>query len=128
MTETTALPAVRSRTLRVLSIGAVAVLVPTALTVAARLIGFEWGPFAWLVALTPWALVGVAVAAICAGLARSWRLAAASALLAVPLLWWQAPLWSSEAPARGEPALTVASVSMTFGRASATDVVALVEE
>ncbi|WP_062076965.1 endonuclease/exonuclease/phosphatase family protein [Demequina globuliformis] len=99
----------------------------TALTVLARATGFEWGPFAWLVALTPWALVGIAACVALAAGARSWRLAAVAAVIAVPLTWWQLPVWTADAPRESASTLTVASVSLTFGRADAHEVVALVK-
>lgn len=88
----------------------------------------ESGPLALVVALTPWALAAVAVGLIAAALARSIALAAAAAPLGVSIGIAIAPMWSSDSLPDAPHALTVASVSMTFGRADADAVVALVHD
>ncbi|WP_297082336.1 endonuclease/exonuclease/phosphatase family protein [uncultured Demequina sp.] len=104
------------------------VFAPTLAVVAARELGFEAGPFAVLVALTPWALAGFAASLVCAAAGRSALLAGVSVLACVPVVFTMAPVWSSETLPGGPHALTVASVSMTFGEAEAEQVVALVRD
>ncbi|WP_144018922.1 endonuclease/exonuclease/phosphatase family protein [Demequina sp. NBRC 110056] len=103
-------------------------VVPAATAVAARAAGFERGPFALLVALSPWALVVGAIALALAVIGRSAALGLVAVVTAVPVVLWNAPLWTSVAAPEEDPALTVASVSLTFGRADADEVVALVRE
>jgi len=104
------------------------VFAPTLAVVAARELGFEAGPFALLVALTPWALAGFALSLVLAGLGRSALLAGVSVLACIPVVFSIAPVWTSETLPGGPHAMTVASVSMTLGEADADEVVALVRD
>ncbi|WP_084038601.1 endonuclease/exonuclease/phosphatase family protein [Demequina sp. NBRC 110053] len=103
-------------------------IAPAAFAVVARAASLEAGPLALLVALAPWALLGAAVAVVLAVVGRSAVLAAAAVIVAMPVVLWNAPLWTSGAVPAGPRALTVATVSMTFGQADPHAVVALVRD
>ncbi|MDN4480799.1 endonuclease/exonuclease/phosphatase family protein [Demequina muriae] len=118
-------PSALRRTMRAL---AAIALVGVAVPVAARLLGWEPGPVAILVALMPWVTLAAAVPLVLAALARAWWLLAASAVVASSCVVWMVPLYvGAPAPPAGEE-FTVASVSMTFGGADATEVVQLVRD
>ena len=104
----------------VVSLGAVAI------AVAARVAEQEAGPLALVVALMPWVLALSFVPLLFLLLARSgWLATVAFAMIALNV-WWQAPLFTSDAG--GAPVLRVASVNSTFGKVDAASVVALVKE
>jgi endonuclease/exonuclease/phosphatase (EEP) superfamily protein YafD len=122
--HTVGMPRGRARTV-VFWIG-VASLIPLVVVMAARAWGIENGPLAALVSLTPWLVLASLLPLTLALLARSWVLAAVAGVLAAVCVSWQVPLFTGRGD--GEPALTVASVNMRFGDASAADVVALVRQ
>ena len=93
----------------------------------ARATGWEAGPLAFLVALTPWMTLALVVPLVLGAVSRAWALVVASLVLAGAGVAWQAPLLTA-ADASGEHALTVASVNLTYGEAAADEVVALVRE
>ncbi|MFV0286305.1 MAG: endonuclease/exonuclease/phosphatase family protein [Demequina sp.] len=102
-------------------------LLPGVVTLGARLTGFEAGPLAIAVAVTPWVLLSVAVPLAGAFLTRDRWLGAASGLVLVVGVATQVPLMTAT-PTQGEPVLTVASVNATFGAVDAAAVTALVRD
>lgn len=108
---------------------AVLALVAVSIPVLARLTGIEAGPLAILVALMPWVTLACLIPLALALAARAWAVAGIAAGVLALCVAWQAPLFSAGAGATAEDAaLTVASVSATFGRVDADAVVALVRE
>lgn len=110
-----------------LALAAIAALAVAAAVTAARLFGLEWGPLAYVIALTPWFALVAAMALVLAIVARSWWVVGAAVLVVAVHGWWLAPLFTSEA-AHGEPALTVATVNASYGDADGAQIVALVTE
>lgn len=106
---------------------ALVTVIAVAVPASARLIGWEAGPLAWLVAVLPWFTLACVVPAALALLARSWTLAAASVAVAALGLVWLAPLYVAE-DSPGESTLTVATSNLLFGQADADAVVAMVRE
>ena len=109
-------------------------LAAIAIVILARLTGWEAGALAILVSLTPWLAFAALVPLALAALGRSWPLAAgALAALALTVVW-TVPLFVADGDATrapegdAAPALTVASVSATFGGVDADAVVALVRD
>ncbi|WP_156160910.1 endonuclease/exonuclease/phosphatase family protein [Demequina maris] len=100
-----------------------ALLVPVVL----RLTGFERGPFAYVVPLVPWVVLGALVPAVLAALGRAWVLLGASVATAALCAAWVAPLFVAT-PASGDVELTVASVNLRAGAGDPEAVVRLVRE
>jgi len=106
---------------------ALLVLIALAVPMLARLIGFESGVFAALVAFVPLFTVALLVPAAVFLVIRSWWPAVASlAVMALGVIWL-VPLFTA-ADAEGETALTVAAVNVKFGQADADQVVALARD
>lgn len=101
----------------------IAVLIP----VLARLVGFEAGPLAILVALMPWVTLASLLPVLLAVVARRRWLVAASAAVAVMCVAWTVPMFTSQPALNGE-VLRVATINLTFGGADADAVVRLVRE
>lgn len=122
---TTAAPPSRSRRVwtALAGIALIAVLVP----VVARLVGFEAGPLAILVALMPWVTLACLVPIVLALVARAWWLVAASAAALTLCVSWAVPMFTTQ-QAGGDEALRVASINLTFGGADAEQVVRLVRD
>lgn len=99
-------------------------LAAVAMPALARLLGWEAGPLAYVLALMPWVAVASLVPLALALLARAWRLAILAAAVASLCWWWQAPLLTTDAVAVDD-ALRVATLNLTFGRAEAAAVVEL---
>ncbi len=100
-------------------------LIAVAVAVAARLFQQEAGPLAIVVAFMPWVLIACFVPIVFGLLARAgWLSMAAFALLAL-VIWWQAPLFTTDGG--GPPVLRVASVNATFGEVDPQAVVDLVK-
>ncbi len=110
--------------MRVLSFIALA---GVAVPVACRLVGWEAGPLAIVLALMPWVTLAAAVPLILAALSRAWWLVGASAGIAALCVSWVVPLYIAESAPSAGGELTVASINMTFGRADADAVVRLVD-
>jgi endonuclease/exonuclease/phosphatase (EEP) superfamily protein YafD len=116
----------RSRWRGVVRVLAAVALIALAIPVAARLFGIEEGPLAILVALMPWVTAACAIPVLLALLARAWILLAASAAVMALCVAWAVPMFTSQ-DAYGDDVVNVATVNLTFGRADADAVVALVE-
>lgn len=117
----------RTRSRTVLTALAVLLLAAVALPAIARLLGWEAGLLAYLLALMPWVALAALVPVALALAARAWPLAAAGAALAALCWWWQVPLLTSSPPV-ADDALHIATLNVTFGAASAEEVVALVAD
>lgn len=104
-------------------VGLVAVCVP----VAARLAGWESGPLAWLVALTPWVTLASVAGCGLAVLGRSWTLSVVAAAITLLGVTWLVPLYTAT-PAAGDTVLTVATINLAYGHADADAVARLVED
>lgn len=103
------------------------VLVPLAFATAARGLGWEAGPLAWVVAMTPWIGAGCVVALVLALVSRSLLLSLAAAVLVVVQVAWQLPLFV--AADRDSPvATTVMTFNLRNGGADPATVVDLVRE
>lgn len=104
-------------------------LAPVVAVLVARAAGWESGPLAIAVALTPWVVVAVLVPVLVGVVARAWSLVVAGVAVAVWGAATQAPVFVAEgAPVDATPVLTVASVNATFGRVDPDEVVALVRD
>lgn len=102
-------------------------LVPLAVATAARGFGWEAGPLAWIVAMTPWIGAGCVVVLVLALVSRSMLLSLAAGVLVVLHVAWQLPLFV--AANRDSPvATTVMTLNLRNGGADAATVVALVKE
>jgi endonuclease/exonuclease/phosphatase (EEP) superfamily protein YafD len=102
-------------------------LVGLALPVAARLLGLEWGPLAYVVSLVPWVTLALLVPFVTALAVRSWPLVGVAGALLALCIAWIAPLYVGSGQAE-DPALTVATVNLAFGNGDADAVVALVRD
>jgi len=100
----------------------VAIAIPT----AARLFGWEARPLAILVSLMPWVTLACVVPIVLSMVVRAWWLLGASVAVAALCVGWAAPMFTAQ-EADGIPVLTVANINLTFGRADAAAVVALVK-
>ncbi|MFW2512916.1 endonuclease/exonuclease/phosphatase family protein [Demequina sp. SO4-13] len=103
-------------------------LAGVAVPVATRLLGWEPGPLAIVVALMPWVTLAALLTVLLSVLARAPWLTATSAVVAALCVAWQVPLFVGETAPAGDEEIIVASVNMSFGRASADDVVRLVDD
>lgn len=126
-TEVAPSPPQRSpRLRRILRVLAAVCLAGIAVPAFARVFGWEAGPLAIVVALTPWLTLAALIPVLLALVARAWWLVGASAAVVAQCLVLLAPLYVSEpAPAGGE-VFTVGSLNLTFGQADAHAVVAWV--
>jgi endonuclease/exonuclease/phosphatase (EEP) superfamily protein YafD len=106
---------------------AVLALAGFAIPIAARLFGFEWRTFAFLVSLIPWVTIGLLVPLVIALAVRSWAMVGAAGAMIALCVVWIAPLYVGSG-GEGEPALRVASVNLKFGRADPGPVVEFVRE
>jgi endonuclease/exonuclease/phosphatase (EEP) superfamily protein YafD len=116
----------RPRGRRAAAAGAVLVLLVTLPATACRAFGWEAGPLAVVVALTPWVALLAVLGLLLALLARRGALVAlAGAVLALQVVWL-APLLTAAPAPEGPPAFTVATVNLGLGAGSAQTVVDLV--
>ncbi len=96
-----------------------------AVTVAARIFGWQSGPLFYLVAITPYAGVGMAVTALAALALRTRLLALLAAGLALIVGYWWVPVFLP-APSQSQRGLQVMTVNLLYGRADAQAVAAAV--
>lgn len=102
------------------------VLLVTVPATLARALGWEAGPLAVVVALTPFVALLAAVGLVLALLSRrAWAMLAAGGVLAVQVVWL-VPLYTSDPVPPGQPIITVATVNLGLGAGSASTVVDLV--
>ncbi len=93
----------------------------------ARVLGFEAGPLAYLVAFTPWLTLAWLLLLVLAAVARVWWLAGVISLPAVVSVGWASTMFIGASPAAEADTVTIATVNATFGEVDAEEVVALVD-
>lgn len=101
------------------ALAAAALLLVCAALLVPRAFGVEWGPLAWVAAMTPWFLLPTVLVVLLASVGRAWVvLTIAVGLLAVQV-WWQAPLYVPDDRGTGGTALVVMNTNMLGGGADA---------
>lgn len=100
----------------------------SALIIGARAFRISWGPLAYLVPLTPYLALVLALATVLTIVSRFWAgTVLATAGLLIVIVWWIPP-FANDPAVTGPPALTVGTSNLKFGMGDACEVVALARD
>ncbi len=106
----------------------VLLLVPVVLATLARGFGYDAGPVAYVVALTPWFAGPAVLCLVLAALSRSVVLLVVAGALVVVQGWWLAPVFVRDGGPDGSTTATVMTLNLNKGSADPDAVVRLVRE